>query len=217
MFTKIDLDKWDRAEYYNHFMNNVGCVYNITANIDITLLYEYVKEKNVKIYPTLIYMLTTVVNRNKEFRLGVDEQNCPGEYDVCHPSYTITNAREGSFSGIWAFATENYKEFYQNYLIDKDKYSKSFEYAPKADQPYNTFYVSCTPDIAFTSLSLTLFKGQNSLTPMFTIGKFLEQNGHIMLPLSSCLHHAACDGSHAAKLYQQMQALAENVKDWLII
>lgn len=40
MFHPIDFAAWDRAEYYQHYMNNARCTYSITANVNITVLYH---------------------------------------------------------------------------------------------------------------------------------------------------------------------------------
>ena len=43
-FDVIDVDKWNRKEYYNHYFSKVPCTYSITTKIDITKIKE--KSKN---------------------------------------------------------------------------------------------------------------------------------------------------------------------------
>lgn len=43
-FDIIDIDKWNRKEYYNQYFSNVPCTYSITTKIDITKIKE--KSKN---------------------------------------------------------------------------------------------------------------------------------------------------------------------------
>lgn len=45
MFHPIVLPPGDRAEYYQHYMNNARCTYSITANVDITVLYHAAKAR----------------------------------------------------------------------------------------------------------------------------------------------------------------------------
>ena len=52
-FNIINMDTWERRDCFNHFFNNAKCTYSITANIDITLLYNYIKHKDLRLYPTL--------------------------------------------------------------------------------------------------------------------------------------------------------------------
>lgn len=215
MFTKIDLNHYYRAEQFNHFMNNVPCAYSITANIEIAKLKKTLKMQNIKLYPALIFMLSKAVNQIEEMRLGFNENNELGYYDICHPSYTISNAIEGSFSGIWDYAKDNFYDFYNNYLLSIKDYGLATSYSPKPNQPQNTFYVSCTPEVSFTSLNLNFYNGSRNLTPMFTFGKYFEIGEQTYIPLAACLHHAACDGYHASKLFKIVQNMANN-KEWLL-
>lgn len=210
MFNKIDFQNWERVEQYNHFIKNAPCAYNITANLDITILYNAIKAKKLKLYPTFIYMLSKVVNENYEFRMAINENDVLGYYDICHPSYTITNAIEGSFSGIWSNYNQEFSVFYNEYIKDVENYSNCKTYSPKANQPKNTFYVSCTPEIEFTSLNLHLYNGSNFFAPIFTIGKFFYDKEKIKVPLAVYLNHAVCDGFHSAKLFKELQKMANN-------
>lgn len=53
MFHPIDFAAWDRAEYYQHYMNNARCTYSITANVDITVLYHAAKARSLRLTPCL--------------------------------------------------------------------------------------------------------------------------------------------------------------------
>ena len=37
-FELIDIESWERKEFYRHFINEVVCTYSVTVNIDITNL-----------------------------------------------------------------------------------------------------------------------------------------------------------------------------------
>lgn len=49
------------------------------------------------------------------------------------------------------------------------------------------------------------------MPPIFTMGKFEEEGGKILLPLAVQLHHAVCDGFHLCRLVNELQDLLENV------
>ncbi|MNW42137.1 Chloramphenicol acetyltransferase [compost metagenome] len=63
-FNPIDIDNWSRKPYFDHYLNNVRCTYSMTANIDITHLQSVAKNNGIKLYPALIHMITTVINRH---------------------------------------------------------------------------------------------------------------------------------------------------------
>ena len=78
----IDMEKWDRREFYQHFINEVVCSYSVAVNVDITAL------RGEKLYPAMIWLLTKTVNDMPEFRTCLTEAG-PGIYDSMHPMYTV--------------------------------------------------------------------------------------------------------------------------------
>ena len=50
-FELIDMEHWDRAECYQYFTTVAKSTYSITVDLDITELFRYVREKNVRFFP----------------------------------------------------------------------------------------------------------------------------------------------------------------------
>ena len=80
-FTKIDRNAWPREEYFNHYVSQLPCTYSGVFKLDITRL----RQSGQKLYPAMLYCLSTVVNRHHEFSMALDEAGEPGYYDVVHP------------------------------------------------------------------------------------------------------------------------------------
>lgn len=55
----IDIASWPRREYFEHYLNTVPCTYSMTVKLDITRI----RKKNLRLYPTMLYCITKVVNR----------------------------------------------------------------------------------------------------------------------------------------------------------
>ena len=123
-FKLIDIENWERREFYEHFINEVVCTYSAVVNIDITNL------KGQKLYPAMIWLLTKTVNDMPEFRTSLTKEGL-GIYDDMHPMYTVFNKENKNFSGIWSYFSEDYAEFLKSYEADSEEYSKSTRYAPK--------------------------------------------------------------------------------------
>ena len=83
-FQLIDLENWERREFYEHFIKEVVCTYSVVVNIDITNL------KGQKLYPAMIWLLTKTVNDMPEFRTSLTPEGL-GIYDDMHPMYTVFN------------------------------------------------------------------------------------------------------------------------------
>ena len=214
-FNLIDINNWARKEYYNHYMHKVCCTYSVACNIDITGVRTALKSMNKKIYPAQIYMLTTVVNQYQEFRMNIDTDGNLGYWDELNPSYTIFNKEKELFSSIWTIHSHSFIQFYKNCISDIDCYSSAENLMPKPDQPLNTFNISSLPWTSFTGFNLNLYTDGSYLPPIFTIGKFIEQDNKVLMPLSVQVHHSVCDGFHVGRFANALQELANNYNDWL--
>jgi chloramphenicol O-acetyltransferase type A len=197
-FHLIDMENWDRKEFYAHFINEVVCSYSITVNLDITGL------RDARLYPAMIWLLTKTVNEMPEFRTSLTKDGL-GIYDNMHPMYTVFNKENKNFSGIWSYYSEDYCEFLKNYDADVSVYSKSKRYAPKDGTPDNSFNISMVPWLEFTSCNLNVYDDGKFLLPIFTMGKYFEREGKRFLPLAIQVHHAVCDGYHIGMFVEKLQ------------
>lgn len=84
-FTVIDKENWDRKEYFEHYFSGVPCTYSMSVKLDIT----EIKNRKKKLYPTMLYFITTIVNRHDEFRTSFNAEGQLGVYDEMIPCYTI--------------------------------------------------------------------------------------------------------------------------------
>ena len=84
-FKLIDVSKWNRKEHYDHYLNQVPCSYSMTLNLELTSLIRKIKKLDIKLYPTMIYLLSKVVNCHDEFRMAIDSKGQIGVFDLLFP------------------------------------------------------------------------------------------------------------------------------------
>lgn len=202
-FTKIDRETWPRKEYFDHYFTKVPCTYSATFQLDITAL----RQSGRKLYPSMLYFLSTLVNRHPEFRMVCRPGGEVGFYDQMHPSYTIFHKETETFSTLWTEYDPDYDLFCAAYAQDMGTYGDRVGFMAKPNEPENTFPVSMIPWATFQAFHLNLQRGYDYLPPIFTMGKFLEENGKILLPLSAQVHHAVCDGFHLCRFVNELQEL----------
>jgi len=203
-FDLIDLEKWDRKELFDYFYNEAPCSFSITCNLDITLLIKAIKEKDFKFYGVMIYLIACLVNKHKEFRTAMDKEGNIGIYDRLHPQYTYLAAGREQFINIYSAYTTDFKKFHETYLADIEKYGSSKKFYAN-DIPENHFLISNVPWISFTAHNLNIPKASSYLLPIFTFGKYFEQNDKILLPFTIQAHHGVCDGFHVARFFNELQ------------
>lgn len=214
-FHLIDIDTWNRKPYYTHFLNETRCTFSLTANIDITVLLDNLRDKNKKLYPALIHMTAKIVNAYPDFRISYDEDGELGYWESMNPSFTIFHPEDNTFSSLWTPYTEEFHAFHESYLADVGQYGKGKGLIGKKDQPANTFPISCIPWVSFTGFNLNVFNEGMYLLPIITFGKYFEQTGRVLLPVSLQLHHAVCDGYHAGLFVGELQRFADHCKEWI--
>lgn len=202
-FLKIDRSTWKRKEYFEHYFSDLPCTYSLTTKLNITPL----RTSGLSLYPAMLYALTTVVNRHEEFRTALDEQGAVGIFDEMHPCYTVFHKDTETFSNIWTEYDSDYTTFLAIYKSDMGQYGGVQGILAKSAQPENTFPVSMLPWMSFDGLNLNLQKGFAYLLPIFTIGKFFEQDGVTLLPIAVQVHHAVCDGFHVSRFLAEVQAV----------
>ena len=206
-FTIIDKKNWARKEYFEHYFSNVPCTYSITTELDITV----VKNRNKKIYPTMLYCIASIVNKHSEFRTTFNKNGELGIYDKMSPCYTIFHKNTETFSNLWTEFSTDYDNFCSAYERDISEYGAIERIVAKPDVPGNVFTVSMIPWVTFSGFNLNLKLGYDYLLPIFTMGKYYEQNNKIMLPLSIQVHHSVCDGFHVSRFINELQELIFNI------
>lgn len=85
----------------------------------------------------------------------------------------------------------------------------------KENPPPNTFPISMIPWASFSGFNLNIVNEADYLLPIITGGKYTEQGGRVLLPVSLQVHHAVCDGYHASMFFKELQSLADSFEDWL--
>lgn len=77
----------------------------------------------------------------------------------------------------------------------------------KPNVPGNSFTVSMIPWATFEGFNLNLPKEYDYLKPVFTMGKYYQETGRILMPLAIQVHHAVCDGFHVCRFIDELQEL----------
>ncbi|MEE3452206.1 CatA-like O-acetyltransferase [Dialister sp.] len=206
-FTIIDRSKWPREEYFRYFLRAVPCMYSMTVQLDVTPIMR----QHARPYPAMLYFLSVVENRHKEYRIAFNEQGELGYYDVVHPSYTVFHRDDHTFSSLWTEYNEDYRIFLDSYERDTTLYGDNRGLFGKPGRPANLFPVSVIPWVNYESLHLSFPRAFRYFIPMYTLGRLHRKRSHYYMPLALEVHHAVCDGYDAGAIIREIQSL---INDW---
>lgn len=207
-FRKIDRTAWPRNEVFEHYFSKIPCTYSLTTKLDIT----NVRAKKLRLYPTMLHAITTVVNRHEEFRTAFNEAGELGVFSDMHPCYTVFHKESETFSNLWTEYTPDLKEFFRRYEADLAAYGDDPTFFAKPNLPKNSFTVSMLPWTTFDGFNLNLPKGSAYTLPIFTLGKFFLEGERTLLPVALQVHHAVCDGFHTCRFLNELQTLLDGIE-----
>lgn len=208
IFEKIDRSTWPRNEVFKHYFSAIPCTYSLTTKLDIM----NVRAKKLRLYPTMLHALTTVVNRHEEFRTAFNEAGELGVFSDMHPCYTVFHKETETFSSLWTEYTPDRSEFIRRYEADLAAYGDNPAFFGKPDLPKNSFTVSMLPWTTFDGFNLNLAKGHAYTLPIFTLGKFFLEGELTLLPVALQVHHGVCDGFHTCRFLNELQALLDGIE-----
>lgn len=203
----VDLDTWPRRQHFAHYRRRVPCTYAMTVEVDVTAFAEALRRSPRKSYLAQVWALATVVNRRDEFRMCLTASGDPAVWPVVHPAFTVFNPERETFACVWAPYDPDFGAFHDAAAPLLAEHSRATGFFPQGEPPPNAFDVSSLPWASFTGFNLNIRDGWDHLAPIFTLGRYTERDGRLLLPLAVQIHHAAADGFHTARLVDELQTL----------
>ncbi|MHA7227609.1 type A chloramphenicol O-acetyltransferase [Glutamicibacter soli] len=210
----FDVDKWSRREHFHHYRQVVPCTYSMCVELDATDFVEELRKTSWKTYIAQIWAIATIVNRHHEFRMALTEDGQLGVWGEVHPSFTIFNRVQETFSSVWVPYDTDFSLFHAAAASAIREYSGGTTLFPQGSPPSNLFDISSIPWASFTGFNLNVVGVTDHFAPIFTLGRYIEKHGQTILPLAVQVHHAVVDGFHVARLVDELQALIRDSR-WL--
>ena len=186
----------------------------MTVELDVTAFTAALRASRRKSYIAQVWALATVVNRHDEFRMCLTASGDPAVWPVVHPAFTVLNAERETFACVWAPYDPDFGTFHDVAAPLLAEHGGATEFFPQGTLPPNAFDVSSLPWASFTGFNLNIRDAWDHLAPIFTLGRYAERDGRVLLPLALQVHHAAADGFHSARLVNELQDLVTD-PTWL--
>lgn len=209
-YKEIDLDAWDRGTVFRFFIEKLRNVMSMTVDIDVAPLVAFVKARGLKFYPTMMWVVSKVINSHDEFKYGWSDDGKLIRWERVSPYYADFHKEDESFVKLVAEYSEDLEEFHRRYVAGKEKYQSARAF-DVTDIPKNTFDVSCLPWTKYKNFDIHVFDSGTYLAPVVTWGKYGIENDKILMPLSMNIHHAVADGFHLCRFFNEVQKVVNKV------
>ena len=207
-YTKIDIESWERRDLFKLYTTDLKIVMNMTVDVDVTNMVTLLKKNGLRFYPAMIWVVSRLMNARDEFKYHLTEDGELIKWDYVSPSYTDFNPKTEKFNKFVTEYSPDFKTFYDRVVKDCEKHKNETGFLP--NQPKNTFDISCLPWTAYKSLDLHIYSDGKSLFPIVIWGKYHEENGRIIIPVTAMLHHAVCDGFTVSRFFKELSEAVDS-------
>ena len=213
----IDKETYYRKGVFRHFSEDCKCSVSMTSRVDVTRLAEVSKKTGTKFYINFLYLLTKVLNSRNDYRMAYlwqsEEIIC---YDVINPTQYVFHEDTETCTPVYTNYDPDYKTFYDNALADIEKAKQTREYGLDPANHPNWFDASFISWLSYDSLNVELPDGYLYFQPIINWGKYREENGRLMMPLTVRMNHAIADGYLVAKVYKLLdEEIAKFADDYM--
>lgn len=209
MYESFDLDSWKRKPAFHFFRKFDDPFFNITANLDVTCLYDFCKKNSLPYSLCCLYYSLKTANEIEEFRLRLVDNELV-IFKTIHAGQTLLHDDE-TFSfcyfemkpGVEAFVEAGKKN------MEAQLHRKSFE--PR-DEEHGLIHYSVLPWVSFTSIKHARRFGTTDTIPKIVFGKIFEDRGRRIMPVSVEAHHAIMDGLHVSRFINRFQEMLNRLQ-----
>ena len=202
----IDKDSYYRKGVFRHFSEDCKCSVSMTARIDVTALAEHSRRTGTKFSLNFLYLLARTLNSREDYRMGylwqTEELIC---YDVIHPTQYVFHEDTETCTPVYTEYDPDYERFYAGALRDLERAKQTRDYGLDAARHPNWFDASCIPWLSFDSLNVELPDGYLYFAPIVNWGRYREENGRLVMPVSVRLNHAIADGYLVARVFRLLE------------
>ena len=202
----VDQESYYRKGVFRHFSEDCKCSVSMTARVDVTELVKFSRETGTKFYINFLYTLSGALNSRDDYRMGwlweTRELIC---YDRINPTQYVFHEDTETCTPVYTNYDEDYARFYKDALSDVERAKGTRKYMLDAANHPNWFDASFIPWLSYDALNIELPDGYLYFMPIVNWGKYREENGRLMMPVSVRLNHAVADGYLVARVFRLLE------------
>lgn len=198
----IDLERWERFQHYQFFKDYELPFFSVTTTLDATALLAATRAKRYSFFITYHYLSLKAANAVEEFRLRIRKDGVV-VHDRVNTGTTILRP-DNTFSLAYFDFDDDFTTFREKGEEEVARRREGeVELLGRVDRD-DMIYQSVLPWISFTGLTHARINRFESV-PKIVFGRYREESGRMMMPISVEGHHAVMDAFHMAKYFGLME------------
>lgn len=197
----LDMEKYYRKDVYRHFTVNCKCSVMITSKIDVTGLLAYSKQTGTKFYINFLYVLAKALNSRDDYKMRyLYPENQLVVFDKINPAHYVFHEDTETFTVVYTEFCEEYQEFYSRCCADIEQGKQTRAYGLDGSK-LNYFDASYISWLSYEALHVELPDGHLHFPPIINWGKYQQENGKLLMPVTVRMNHAVADGYVVSKAF----------------
>lgn len=198
----IDMKTDPRSGQFEYFRTMADPWAGITVPVDVTDFLAALHGR--PFFLSFLYAVMRAANAVPELRRRLLDGEVV-EYDHCDPSYTVMKP-DGT--GVYVYCLlKNDLSSYEAFVAEGQRAQRETLARGTLTEDGDVlshFFVSCVPWLYYTQIKEPA-AGADDSNPRIAWGKYAEQCGRMMLPVSLFINHALADGWHVTQFYQGLE------------
>ena len=186
----IDQKTYYRRGVLRHFAEDARCSMSMTVKMDVTELAAFSRRRETHFSLNFLYLW---------------EQNELVCWDRIHPTQYVYFEESETCTPVYTTYLPEYKAFYQQAEADLVAAKKNPGYHLDMAAHPNWFDASYLPWVSYDAFDIELPDGHLFFNPIVNWGRWRQEGGRLMMPVSVRLNHAAADGYHLALVFRLLE------------
>ena len=201
----IDWERYPRRAHFEYFHAMPDPYAGVTAQVELTPFFTVCRRDRLPFFLSFLYCAGRAANAVPQLRQRIVDGR-PVEFSTCDTSHTVM--RE---DGTYSYCRLNCMQPFEDYLpaaLTAQAQAKACGGLDDGEDALSLLFVSSLPWINYAALRQPTPVPADS-NPRLTWGRYGEENGKILMPVTLLVNHALVDGSHIAQFYAALdEALA---------
>ena len=191
----IDIDGWNRKDYYAFFGNMPDPFFGLTVKVDFSNCYRKAKAEGKSFFLYSLHGILKALNSIPEFRYRIENGHVV-QYDYVGASPTIAR-EDGSFGFAYFDWYDDLNQFVEAATAEIERVRNASGLSINENEGRNDIiYFTSVPWVDFTSIKHAGGHQPGDSIPEIAVGKLHEENGRMMMSVSVEVNHGLADGRH---------------------
>ena len=142
--------------------------FSLCANIDISILKEYIKANELTLTPSIVYIIAHAANSIPEFRQRIRDKHTVVEHKFVHPSFAVLT----EVADVFSFCETKYAPNYIDFVTRAQQRMEIMKKTPSFEDDHSRddyLFLSSIPWVHFTGLTHAMHSPvQDSVCLLYT-------------------------------------------------